>query len=258
MADLTTLAKTKAWLGLGMEVEPATIPLATGPYTVTVAKATAWQGDSGVLFSATGVPLAKVMAPPAAGQFSVAAGVYTFNSGDAGKALRIAYLTFNVDDNLLAQLITAASAFILTYLSWDIFTASYSEYRDGPGRDCLSVKNYPITAVSAVELNGVAIPAATDQVAFGYLFDERQIILRGFAFTRGRRNVKITYTAGYASAPAELEQACLELVAYKYRSRDWTGQSSKIIGGENVTYVTKEMPDSVKLTLKRWSRVAPI
>jgi len=258
MPDLTTLAKAKAWLGLGMEVEPGSIPVNPGPYTVTVIKASAWQGDGGVLFSATGVPLVKVTGPPAAGQFAVAAGVYTFNSGDAGKAVRIAYLTFNVDDNLLAALITAASAFILDYLSRDIVTAAYTEYRDGPGGHALSMKNYPVTAVSAVEINGVAIPVASDQVSFGYLFDDRQVILRGYTFTRGRQNVKVTYTAGYAAVPADLEQACLELVAYKYRGRDWTGQSSKIIGGENITYVVKEMPDSVLGVLKGHARVAPI
>lgn len=258
MADFSTLAKVKAWIGLGKDVEPFTIPASPGPYTATVAKASAWQGDGGVVFTATGAPLVKVTAPPGAGQFSVVAGVYTFNSADAAKAVRISYLTYNLDDNILSQLLTAASAFIANFLSRDIFTATYTEYRDGPGGFDLLTLNFPITAVSLVEINGVAITLATDTVMYGYTFNSRQISLRGFKFTRGRKNIKITYTAGYAAVPYDLEQACLELVAYKYKSRDWAGQSSKIIGGENVTYVTKEIPDGVLGTLKRNSRVAPI
>ncbi len=40
---------------------------------------------------ATGLPLTKVASAPNAGQYSVAAGVYTFGSGDAGKAVLISY-----------------------------------------------------------------------------------------------------------------------------------------------------------------------
>ena len=162
------------------------------------------------------------------------------------------------DDTLLARLIKAASAFIASFLSRTILSASYVEYRDGAGGDSMSCLNYPVTAVSGVEINGVAIPLATGTVSYGYQFSDKQIILRGYKFTRGKRNVKLSYTAGYATVPLDLEQACLELVAYKYRSRDWVGQSTKIVGAENVTFVTKEIPDNALGTLKRWSRVSPI
>jgi len=258
VADLTDLAKVKAWMGLGSpEVGAHTIP-AAGPYTVTVSKAAAWQGDAGVLFSATGVPLLKVAGAPNAGQFSAAMGVYTFNITDANKAVRIAYQTFNVDDNLLARLITSASAFIAAFLDRTILTASYVEYRDGPGGYTLSLLNYPVTAVSALEINGVAMTLATGTVNYGYQFSDRQIVMRGYKFTRGIRNVQVSYTAGYATVPLDIEQACLELVAYKYRSRDWVGQASKIVGSENVSFITKEIPENALGTLNRWSRVAAI
>jgi len=37
------------------------------------------------------LPLTKAASAPAAGQYSVAAGVYTFNSADANKAVLISY-----------------------------------------------------------------------------------------------------------------------------------------------------------------------
>ena len=163
-----------------------------------------------------------------------------------------------VDDSMLARLITAASAFIASFLSRSILSASYVEYRDGPGGYTLSLLNYPITAVSALEINGVAMALATGTVNYGYQFNDRQIVMRGYKFSRGIRNVKVSYTAGYAAVPLDIEQACLELVAYKYRSRDWVGQASKNVGAETVSFVTKEIPDNALGTLKRWSRVAAI
>ena len=70
--------------------EAGTVPAST-PYTVSVVNAGAWQDDYGAVYAATGLPLTKVASSPAAGQYSVAAGVYTFNSSDAGKAALISY-----------------------------------------------------------------------------------------------------------------------------------------------------------------------
>jgi hypothetical protein len=70
--------------------EAGTVP-GVAAFTVTVANAATWQGDYGVVYAASGLPLAKVASAPAAGQYSTAAGVYTFNSGDAGKAVLISY-----------------------------------------------------------------------------------------------------------------------------------------------------------------------
>jgi hypothetical protein len=64
---------------------------ATTPFTVTVANAGTFINDDGVLYAATGLPLTKVASTPAAGQYSVASGVYTFNSADAGKAVLTSY-----------------------------------------------------------------------------------------------------------------------------------------------------------------------
>lgn len=70
--------------------EAAAIPSGS-PYDVTVANAATFASDGGVTFAATGLPMTKVAASPAAGQYSVAAGVYTFDASDAGKAVLITY-----------------------------------------------------------------------------------------------------------------------------------------------------------------------
>lgn len=64
---------------------------ANSPFIVTVANAATFINDEGVVYAASGLPLTKVAAGPAAGQYSVAAGVYTFDASDAGKAVLITY-----------------------------------------------------------------------------------------------------------------------------------------------------------------------
>lgn len=56
--------------------------IAAGSATVT--NSAQFVSDLGVTYTATGLPLVKVVSAPAIGQYSVAAGVYTFNTGDNG------------------------------------------------------------------------------------------------------------------------------------------------------------------------------
>lgn len=70
--------------------EAAAVPGAS-PYTVSVVNASTWVKDLGVLYAATGLPLLQVASAPAAGQYSVASGIYTFAAADTGKAILISY-----------------------------------------------------------------------------------------------------------------------------------------------------------------------
>ena len=62
--------------------------------TVTVLNSAQFVQDWGVRYSVTGLPLTKVASAPAIGQYSVAAGVYTFNASENGTIVLISY-TFN-------------------------------------------------------------------------------------------------------------------------------------------------------------------
>jgi len=70
--------------------EAGTVP-SNSPYTVSVANAATFADDDGVVYASTGLPLTKVTSSPASGQYSVSAGVYTFASSDAGKAVLTSY-----------------------------------------------------------------------------------------------------------------------------------------------------------------------
>jgi hypothetical protein len=71
--------------------ENATVP-ATSAYTITVTNTTGWN-DGGVYDVTATRMMTKVSSSPAAGQYSCASGIYTFNSADASHSVIITYTT---------------------------------------------------------------------------------------------------------------------------------------------------------------------
>lgn len=70
--------------------EAGIVPAATA-YTITAANSTTWTADQGVLYAVTGLPMTRVASAPTVGQYSVAAGVYTFAAADEGVAVVLNY-----------------------------------------------------------------------------------------------------------------------------------------------------------------------
>jgi hypothetical protein len=71
--------------------------------------------------------------------------------------------------------------------------------------------------------------------------------------------VAIAYTAGYSTTPPEVAQACIELVALRYRERTRIGEVSRSLGGaETVAYAQKDVSDAIKTLLQRYRLVSPI
>jgi len=167
-------------------------------------------------------------------------------------------LTASTDDALLSRLITATSAYIEQWTNRHFLSQSFNEVRDGTGSAVLVFADYPVTAVTAVVVNGQAIPLSPGYGQFGYSFTDTVLRLTGRWFDRGLGNVQLTYTAGYASVPPEIEQACIELVALRYKERDRIGHQSKSLAGETVTFMVRDFPDSVRTILTNWRKVVPL
>jgi hypothetical protein len=81
--------------------EAGTIPGSTA-YTVTVANSVTFDQDLGVVYADTNLPFTRVVSGPTIGQYSVAAGVYTFAAADASKAVLITYSSTQTGGQTLA------------------------------------------------------------------------------------------------------------------------------------------------------------
>src|SRR5437588_243516 len=145
----------------------------------------------------------------------------------------------DTDDALLSRLVTAASRFIESWLGRQVAPSDWQEVRDGSGGQRLAFANTPVTAMLSLAIDGLAIPPAPSGGGFGaaYVSTPTELALRGYVFTRRAQNVSVTYTAGFATTPPDLAQACIELVALRYLERTHIGEVSRALGGtETVTY----------------------
>jgi Phage gp6-like head-tail connector protein len=182
------------------------------------------------------------------------------------------------DDALLTRLITAASQYIQTWLNRQIALQDWVETRDGVGSALgtgevrYQFSAFPVSAVSLVVVDGLTIPpipaspptppgiaaVSTFATQSGYLFTPTQIVIRGYVVPRKAGCVTLQYTAGYAVTPPDLAQACIELVALRYRERSRLGEVSRAIGGgETVSYSQKDMSDPIKTLIQQYRIVAP-
>ncbi len=161
----------------------------------------------------------------------------------------------NEHDDIIAQLITACSTFVKSWLNRDILSATYTEKRSGTGHELMSTKNYPIQSITSVTIDQVAVAAAANSTVSGFTFDEHQIFLNGRVFNKGRNNVQLVYVAGYAACPADIEQAVIETVGLRFKDRDRIGNASKSIGGETVQFIISEFTKSAQSILQQYKKV---
>jgi hypothetical protein len=141
----------------------------------------------------------------AASDLAVLADVKTWLSGSSGIG--------SSDDTLLARLITDVSGAIAAYLGRPSLTPyAYSERLDGKGKTRMFLRNYPALKVTSLAIDNVALPPAPAPgpgapFGRGYLLEPwdglppgrpQALDLFHATFRRGRQNVAISYSAGYA------------------------------------------------------------
>ncbi len=170
---------------------------------------------------------------------------------------------------VLTALVNNASALIERYCGRVFEQASYTETRNGNGSEAIFLRQGPIISVQSVSVDGVAVPPAPDAISYGYVFDDRQVYLRGYArvspsapgtmigsvgsFRRGIQNVVIAYTAGYASIPLDLNQACVELVCDKYAKRKRIDEKSQTTGQQmTAAYDLSDISARVKTVINAY------
>ena len=156
------------------------------------------------------------------------------------------------DDAQLTRLITAASDFVANYCSRTFASTVMSDRKyHGNGNSTLVLRNWPIISIQSLAIDGVTVDPAN------YSFYDRMICLSQGVFNRGLANVSVSYTAGYTTIPLGLEQAVIELIAFKYREKERIGHSSKQLAGEVVSFIIADLHPAIKRALDTYSDKVP-
>lgn len=183
-------------------------------------------------------------------------------SGDDLTTLANFKTEFDVDtdqhDTLLTRLVTKMSIHAQTYCG-RLFTAQdYTEYYDGDGSQELFVRNYPINSVASIyddtdrEYDSDDLIDSDDIIIQGDDYCFGKVELEDGWFDPGRKNIKITYNAGYSTVPADLEYAvqCLMMAAFLEN----TAGINAVVGDE-VIYKPAKLRKSAKEVLDKYKRI---
>lgn len=155
------------------------------------------------------------------------------------------------DDTLLEALIDSVSEAVEHYCGRQFAQAERTEYHDGLGASSLVLRCRPISAITQIYDDPSQMFSESSGVdASRYVFypEEGIVELTGGSFADGRRNVKIIYTAGFATVPPAVEQAANILVGHFFNRghQGGDGVASESLGAYTVSYNEAEWPASAK------------
>jgi len=162
---------------------------------------------------------------------------YALTTLDAVKALL--GITGSSDDAVLTHLINAATDWIERVTGQRRFkqTTHTNELFDGNGSHNLFTRNYPNVSITLLEKR--TSPSAFETIASAKYYVDPVIgrILLDERTERGAANYRITYIAGYATIPTDLEQLCIKLVVDEFNSRSGGGGiTQESLGEYSVTF----------------------
>jgi hypothetical protein len=160
-------------------------------------------------------------------------------------------------DAVFATLAKGVSDAVESYMSVNVLAKDYAQKFNGAGKTKLFLTNRPVNSVASLTINGRPIPPSTGDGVAGYVADSNQIYLTGYTFEKGVQNVHVSYNAGLATVPYDLEMACLKWVSFLYKEMPREGQSSKTLAGETVTYTVTDLPASVRAILDAYRNRIP-
>jgi len=165
----------------------------------------------------------------------------------------------DADVAVCEKIVDGVSEFFNSYTRWTLRSTVYTGLElCGNGGTLIWLPNAPLTVVSSLKLDGVALIAGT---LYDYVADAASGKLTKVSgvWTVGINNILITYTAGWTAAlmPADLKLACLKQSAHdyaKWQSRSW-GESSHSQAGGSISVNEQDLLPGLEKILDLYVRM---
>lgn len=159
-------------------------------------------------------------------------------------------ITSTDQDAEITRLIAVVSEYLTRYCrrTFDMDAALVEYHSTRSGQTMLLLDRPPINSIASIyDDPDRAYGAATLVAATDYVVEDAAaglVRLDGVSFQGGFNNVNVTYSGGFATIPAGLEQAAIELI---WLARDKgqyqiLGQSAKSIGDGSISLLNNNWP----------------
>lgn len=172
-------------------------------------------------------------------------------------------ITSSSQDSLLALVKDGVEAFAKTYCGRDFLSASYTEYHDGDGSSILRVFQRPILTISSIYADPARIFDAASLIPASDIISDDEAKRNGYVelftyrFLQGRKGIKITYTAGYATIPSDLSAAVRKIACQQFKVADKKlyAEISQEVGDKRITLNPDAYPKDAMMVLDRYRRI---
>lgn len=155
-------------------------------------------------------------------------GIYTASGGPwlstLGNVKSSLDITVTAEDDRIDALLAAVTTWGESFCGRKFFSAARTEYyaAGGVGNVLLVLDVWPVTSVTSVH-ESLDLPRVWDATTLltaneAYLYNPDNGFLHrvdGSDWATDPRSIQVIYTAGYATAPADIERAAIELIAAK-------------------------------------------
>jgi len=149
-------------------------------------------------------------------------------------------VTADTDNTLIGQMIDAAQEAMEKYAGRHFLNATVTEYLNGTGKRTLFLQEPPDggdSGVTSIYVDSARAWAAANLIdSDDYQVDSGDCCVHylDHIWTMGQRNVRVIYTAGFATVPDDLEFACRIQVAALYSAWGMAKQAKDILESESV------------------------
>lgn len=136
-------------------------------------------------------------------------------------------------------------------LKRSLASQEYIEIYDGNGRNVLIPDNYPITAITKLEVYE-GLDSSNNEIWTQYvkgthynrlmIKDDISIYMDCATFPKGMQNIRLTYTAGYADIPYQIQRICKELLKIYWDSSNY---GKNTLGLKSKTFETNGGTDTI-------------
>ncbi len=144
------------------------------------------------------------------------------------------------DDDILNQLINGASVSIESYIGRKLVSQTYTdEEHDGNGTQKLYLVNWPIISVTNLKLwdkqTDTVQDTFTENTDF-VLYAKEGYLYKWGGYSKGIKNYRSTYVAGYASLPEDVKMGCNKFCSQLFDTKRKEGIKSHKIGTFGETF----------------------
>jgi hypothetical protein len=160
------------------------------------------------------------------------ADMYDFPSTNALLAANTQRLT-GFNSLMLEEIIGGVSSFIEAYCGRPFVDVAATEYVDGEGKENLVLKRSPIVSITSVAIfdyQAQTVVSTLTENEHYIAYKERGLLYMAGGWAPGVKNYRVVYTAGYATIPEEVKQACKTICAAVYALRTTRGYKSESMG----------------------------